>query len=179
MIVDRKLALEGRVLELRLRDFPAPLEPLIQRDLEKLVWLLPPWVTELYVEYALQTAPGTPLEEVADDADTIASVSVSYGYRNAAILIRPIYFDADDAPRTRREKLGHELIHVVFGPSHDTARRMLEEVLEKGSTIHRVTLARLSEGVEMAVQDMARAVLRDPRIVAALGLEDADPAAPE
>lgn len=155
------LSTSTRRLDVRLLNFPEDLGRRFRDDLARLAWVVPSWATEIEAHYL-----------DAGEGDTVASVSVHVRYRQAAIDLHPCYFRTSWDTRRRREALLHELLHVTIAPLADRARDLLEDMTEPGTIVRRVTTAALEDQAEGVVQDLARAIIRNPAIVKALGLDE-------
>lgn len=94
-------------------NFPAELWRTFRPEIESLSWLIAPWVTRLYIQYA------------ESEGHNIAEVEVHEQYRFADLTITAKYFQLD--AERRRRTLIHELLHIALNPLSRVARDMMND----------------------------------------------------
>lgn len=116
----------------------AAVEPLLQR------WwvMVPGWCEEFTVKYSAKR-------------DARMAVSVNYRNRWALLIVTGQWLQ--DAPEERENSLRHELVHILVEPLTAGVRRIIEDTLEAGTPTMELCDSIFTDGMEAAVEDLARA----------------------
>jgi hypothetical protein len=131
-------------------DFPADLRAIVEPIFAPLEILVPTWCQTLIFRYV-------------PSQDNALKISVSIRNRWGLISVGPDWF-SHPAPE-REDALIHEFCHALIEPFHWTAARALEAHGPEAGTSARTLLDQvLSDGLEQAVEDMARAFQKALRV---------------
>lgn len=126
-------------------DFPADVRAIVEPILARWLLLLPTWCQEFRVRYR-------------GDLDNTAMVEISHRNRWALLTVSGNWLDEPESER--EEAIIHELLHVALEPLWVAASRLIEDVTPEGSPLRALGQSMASDGLEMSVDDLARAIQR-------------------
>jgi len=127
-------------------DFPADLRAIVEPVFAPLEVLLPTWCQTVILRHS-------------PFLDSTLKIEISVRNRWALIMVGPDWFSHPAAQR--ENSFIHELCHVLVEPYQWTVARALDaHGPEENSAAHRLLQQVLSDGLEQAVEDMARAFYR-------------------
>jgi hypothetical protein len=127
-------------------DFPADLRALVEPVFVPLEALLPTWCQT----FVLRNIP---------TLEKTLQIEISVRNRWAMLRVGPSWFAV--TAEERRNSIVHEIYHVLFEPFQWNAARALDAYgPAEGSAERNFLNQMLTDGMEQAVEDMARSILR-------------------
>jgi uncharacterized protein YggT (Ycf19 family) len=125
-------------------DFPADLRSIVEPVFAPLETILPTWCQSVVLRYV-------------SDLDATLKIELSIRNRWALIRVGPSWFQTTGAER--EGAMIHEICHALIEPFQWNAARAIEAYgPEDGSPARVFTDQLISDGMEQAVEDMARAM---------------------
>lgn len=131
--------------EIQWVDFPEDLKAIFLIHLERWWPMIPTWVQEVLAEYKPML-------------DTTMQTDLSYRGRWITLRVPGNFFDCPEEQRANAVR--HEIIHANLEPLTSVCNRIIEDLTEKGSRAHALVDSIYTDGMEAAVEDMARSIGR-------------------
>lgn len=139
--------LPSRDLTVLLEDCPDPLVPMFERDLAPLLPHVPVWCARLRITFTPDS-----------DDRSLAHAEADVEYRQARIVIRPLYLTGEEDER--RATMAHEVAHLILWPLSQFADLLARESTEAESSGRRMVEEQLRIATETVTEDVARAIAR-------------------
>ena len=126
-------------------DFPEDLKAIFFKHLERWWPMLPTWVQEVLIEYK-------------PTLDATLQTELSYRARWMVLRVPGNFFDCSEEERANT--IRHELIHANLEPMVSVCNRIIEDLTEDKSVRRELIDSIYTDGMEAAVEDMARSIGR-------------------
>lgn len=126
-------------------DFPPEVRSALEPMLERWGALLPTWCQDFIISY---------------DGTRDAQMAATINYRNRWAILRVTGLWLDNPPAERENSLRHELVHILLEPMDSVMRRIIEDTIPKDTPLAELCDSVFTDGMEAAVEDMARAIGR-------------------
>lgn len=126
-------------------DFPDDLRSSVAPLIEQWRSMIPTWCQEVVLRY---------------DPQQEARMAARINYRNrwAVLIVTGQWFDQPEDERVA--SLLHELMHICMEPFTVAASRVIEDLTDEGTPLRELAHTMYEDGMEAAVEDLARCVLR-------------------
>lgn len=126
-------------------DVPADIRAIVEPYLTRWIGLLPTWCQRFEVRY---------------DPHKQAAMAVHTNHRNRWAQLQVTGEWLAESDRERENAVIHELVHVALEPFVHAAGRILEDLTEEGTPLRELGDSMFTDGMECAVEDLARGIRR-------------------
>ena len=126
-------------------DIPEDVCDIIRPFLDSWKELIPTWCQDFTIRYD-------------HSAQVLARTIINYSTRWAVVVITPEWIA--ESEKTRENAVIHELIHLNLEPLQRATGQIIKDVIEEETPIHKLATTMFEDGMESAVQDLAKGIER-------------------